>query len=104
MKINIDSGNGLVPSGNKPLPEPLLTQIYVTVCRHKTHNGFTDQLEYIFDSLPSRKCDCNFKSPIFKHILVVHIVNIFYKVSHRQVLLKFTDDKSALGQVIMVWF
>ena len=24
---NIGSGNGLVPSGNKPLPEPMLTQI-----------------------------------------------------------------------------
>ena len=27
--VNIGSGNGLVPSGNKPLPEPLLTHIYV---------------------------------------------------------------------------
>ena len=26
-KSNIGSGNGLVPSGNKPLPEPMLTQI-----------------------------------------------------------------------------
>ena len=25
------SSNGLVPSGNKPLPEPMLTQIYVTM-------------------------------------------------------------------------
>ena len=23
--VNIGSGNGLVPSGNKPLPEPVLT-------------------------------------------------------------------------------
>ena len=27
--VNIGSGNGLVLSGNKPLPEPMLTQIYV---------------------------------------------------------------------------
>ena len=27
--VNIVSGNGLVPSGNKPLPESMLTQIYV---------------------------------------------------------------------------
>ena len=27
--VNIGSGNGLVPSGNKPLPEPMLTQTYV---------------------------------------------------------------------------
>ena len=32
--VNIGSGNGLVPSGNKPLPEPMLTHIYVTVWRH----------------------------------------------------------------------
>ena len=29
--VNIGLGNGLVPSGNKPLPEPMLTQIYVVV-------------------------------------------------------------------------
>ena len=29
--VNIDSGNGLVPSGNKPLPEPMLTKIPVTI-------------------------------------------------------------------------
>ena len=32
--VNMGSGNGLVPSGNKPLPEPMLTQIYVAVWRH----------------------------------------------------------------------
>ena len=31
---NIGSGNDLVPSGNKALPEPMLTQIYVTIWRH----------------------------------------------------------------------
>ena len=32
--VNIGSGNGLVPSGNKPLPEPMLTQIYVVTWCH----------------------------------------------------------------------
>ena len=27
LKTNIGSGNGLVPSGNKPLPEPMLTEM-----------------------------------------------------------------------------
>ena len=31
--INIDSGNGLVPAGTRPLPEPMLTQIYVAIWR-----------------------------------------------------------------------
>ena len=31
----IGSGNGLVPSGNKPSPEPMLAQIYVAIWRHQ---------------------------------------------------------------------
>ena len=33
-KVNIGWGNGLVPSGNKPLPGPVLTQTYVTIWDH----------------------------------------------------------------------
>ena len=32
--INIDSGNDLVQSNNKPLLEAMLTQIYATIWRH----------------------------------------------------------------------
>ena len=32
--FNIGSGNGLVPSGNKPLPEPMLTQTSVAIWSH----------------------------------------------------------------------
>ena len=32
--VKIGSGNGLVPSGNKPLPEPVLTQISVAMWCH----------------------------------------------------------------------
>ena len=31
---NIGSGNGLMPLGIKPLPEPLFTQIYAAIYRH----------------------------------------------------------------------
>ena len=34
LTVNIGSGNGLVPSGNKPLPEPMLTQSLVALWRH----------------------------------------------------------------------
>ena len=37
-RVNIGSGNGLVPSGNKPLPEPMLTQIHVA-CDHMASLG-----------------------------------------------------------------
>ena len=30
-EVNIGSGNGLVPSGSKPLPEPVLTQFSVAI-------------------------------------------------------------------------
>ena len=29
--LNIDSGNGLVLSGNKPLPEPMVTKFYKNI-------------------------------------------------------------------------
>ena len=32
--MDIGSGDGLMPLGNKPLPEPMLTQIYVTISSH----------------------------------------------------------------------
>ena len=31
-QVNTGSGDGLVPSGTKPLPEPMLIQIYVITC------------------------------------------------------------------------
>ena len=33
-EVNIGSGNGLVPPGNSPLPEPMLAQLYVAIWRH----------------------------------------------------------------------
>ena len=32
--LNIGSSYGLVPSGNKPSPEPILTEVYVAILRH----------------------------------------------------------------------
>ena len=33
-KVNIGPRDGFVPSGNKPLPEPMVIQIYVTIWWH----------------------------------------------------------------------
>ena len=55
LRVNIGSGNGLVPSGNKPLPEPMLTQLYVAIilhvgrrhlANHKILTREENQLEY----------------------------------------------------------
>ena len=35
-QVNIDSGNGFVPSGNKPLHESMFTQIFVALWHHYT--------------------------------------------------------------------
>ena len=32
--VNIDLGNGSVPSGGKPLPEPMMTQFFFATWRH----------------------------------------------------------------------
>ena len=42
--VNIDSGNGLVLSGNKLLSELMVTQLYVAICHHyastKVHHTY----------------------------------------------------------------
>ena len=38
-QVNIDSGNGLGPTGNTPLPEAMLTQIYVATMSHNELMG-----------------------------------------------------------------
>ena len=37
LVVNIGSGNGLVPCGTKPLSEPMLIQIYVSIGNHLGH-------------------------------------------------------------------
>ena len=39
--VNIGSGNVFVPSGDKPLPEPMLTQISITIMVSLSHNELT---------------------------------------------------------------
>ena len=34
-EVNIDPDNWLVPPGKKPLPEPMVTQIYVIIWCHQ---------------------------------------------------------------------
>ena len=39
LEVNIVSGNGLVPSGTKPLSEPMLTQVYVAILLSRVAPG-----------------------------------------------------------------
>ena len=45
--ISIGLGNGLAPSGNKPLPEPMLTQIYVAIWHHLATTSWYGEGELI---------------------------------------------------------
>ena len=51
LLVNIGSGNGWVPSGNKPLPEPMLTKIF---CHRMAWLGHNE--DYLIDM-----CWCNDK-------------------------------------------
>ena len=35
LHVNIGAGNGLLPSGNKSLPESMLTKLYVAIWPHQ---------------------------------------------------------------------
>ena len=45
--VNIGSGNGLEPSGGKPLPEPMLAQVSVAIWRHYATMSFNHDNPYI---------------------------------------------------------
>ena len=66
--VNIGPGDGLVPSGNKPLPEPLLIQVFVATWRHLA----TINLIYANQS--------NVQNDVF--VLCKHMINwgIFYNI------------------------
>ena len=55
--FNIGSGNGLVPSGNKPLHEPMLAKFYVTIC-HMASQGHNGLIEIYFQR--GKQDDINF--------------------------------------------
>ena len=59
--VNIGSGNGLVPSCNKPLPEPVLTQFIDAYVRH------CGEMNSI-NSLAPRGCGSNFKIVFSEHM------------------------------------
>ena len=40
LQDNIGSGNGMVPSGTKPLHAPLLSKLYDAIWRHKSAMGY----------------------------------------------------------------
>ena len=46
--INIFSGSGLVPSSIKPLPEPMLTNIYYTIFKKELEE--MEDIIYIWES------------------------------------------------------
>ena len=51
-QVNIVSGNGLVPTGNKPLHEPMLTQIYVK----GNHNQYRDRANLTNSAIMEQSC------------------------------------------------
>ena len=88
--INIASGNGLVLSGNKPLPEPMLNQISEVIWRH------------IINTLGPRRNEQNFAYDICKRIFFNENVWISVKISLKFVPKGSINNIPALVQ-IMAW-
>ena len=49
--VNIGDKKGQASPGNKPLPEPLLTQIYHIICYHKAWLKGTSEGHWILHSM-----------------------------------------------------
>ena len=92
-QVNIGSGNGLVPSGNKPLPEPMLTQIYVTIWLHQatmsqdicSHND--DEVWILFLYTPMLK-----KVNTACHLFINHWPGLILKVLTQEECLEYINS------------
>ena len=89
--VNIVSGNGLVPSGNKPLPEPMFTQI--CVCHHLVSLGH-NELTWL------RQNGQHFPDDIFKFPCFNENHCIAIEVSVKFVSKSYINNKSSLIQLI----
>ena len=61
-QVNIGFGNGLFPSSNKPLPEPMLIQIYNAIWHHKSTMSWIDICS-IWIACPNRTHFSNWLDP-----------------------------------------
>ena len=65
--VNIGSGLTLVPSGDKPLPEPIFTQFYVAIWRHLatlSKYGYYVYLKYHCRLTSSKPAACDIPAPL----------------------------------------
>ena len=88
-KFSIDSGKGLVPSGSKPLPKPMLTKFYGVKWHHQ-------------GSMRLRQNGCHFTDDPFKCIFLSETVRISIDISLKFVPKDQINNIPALVQ-IMVW-
>ena len=75
--VNIGSGNGLLPSGNKPLPEPMLTQIYVVTRPQWVHHCCAVCSIMSFWTIFITRPNCNLDA-VWKHRKVVFTLVTIY--------------------------
>ena len=67
-----------MPSGNKPLPGPMLTQIYVAIWRHQVTMSWADT--YVYDACGQLQTTSNLQKlhKIFRYWLVTYSVTSQY--------------------------
>ena len=89
--VNIGSGNGLVPSGNKPLPEPMLTQI----CHHMAslcHNV----LRVTISPLNSQEISLMF----YNAVIAISTTEHLNAAARQQTLSSYTDIHPTLNMMM----
>ena len=80
-QVNIGLGNGLFPSSNKPLPEPMLIQIYNAIWHHKSTMSWIDICR-IWIASPNRPNLILEKSGSYQDIFVSMLI---HKNSHAHI-------------------
>ena len=101
--VNIGSVNGLVPSGNKPLPETILTRFYIITWPLRSYDITMPQgvnpIQWI-NSLAPGRCDNSFKSAISKGMLEIKFISTSCETALRCMPQNTFVDNSTLVQVM----
>ena len=103
LLVNSGSVNGLVPSGNKPLPETILTRFYIITWPLRSYDIIRPQgvnpIQWI-NSLAPGRCDNSFKSAISKGMLEIKFINTSCETALRCMPHNIFVDNSTLVQVM----
>ena len=90
--VNIGSGNGLVPSGNRPLPQSMLTHFYVTIWYHQAARSSILYSQYITVQYNLSFQYITVQYDLYSQYITVQYNNILHTMQQGKTSARFRTD------------